>query len=330
MRDVQSGRMTDVPVIGLEIGDLYSIIARRAVTTEGLRVEIANAAGAQADKLPAIFQRSGWRHAVRGRLLDESSAPLAGAFVSAVSIVGERVYRGGDSSIPTDGSGHFQIAGGVFPGASAIRVAIAGDSADVPISIPWEQRTDETYDLGDLTVRRELPLDRMRYCTVDLFTHATYESNSGVSDRYDGQEFEGIVGSFAGNRFTGGRDTTDTNGYRTVISMGATVDPHSGEVVTLDLTKTLSGPDGWTESRTLELQHVPMISVWEHPPLLTMQCATDGEETCSKIARYTWSGSGPEVWMSMTGYDCLPDHSNGYISSIDVYFHRTRQISMRP
>jgi hypothetical protein len=329
MRDLIGGRLTDVPVIGLDKGDLYGIIARRAVTTEGLRAEIEAAAGPQADKLPAIFQRSGWRHSVRGRLLDASGAPLAGAFVHSVSLVGDRVYRGGDSSIPTDASGRFQILGGVFPGPSAIRAATAGDSIDVPITIPWAQPTNETYDVGELTVRRNLPLDRMRYCTVDLFTNATYESNSGENSWYDGQEFNAIAGSFTGGRFTGGRDTTDTNGYRTVIAVDATVDPATGEVLTLALTKTLDAPDGWTETRSLALEHVTMLSIWETPPQLTMQCAVDGEATCSKIADYTWSGSGPDSWMTMTGYDCLPDHSSGYISSLDVYFHRTRRILKR-
>lgn len=321
MRDVVGGRLVDVPVIGLSEAEVFDIIAGGPLGVEALRERIALAVGSQADKLPALLQRSGWRHSVRGRLVDENGTAIPGATVSSVSVVGERVYRGGSSSVPSDLQGRFQIPGGVFPGDSRIRVWTGRDSVDVAVSIPWTSRTDQTVDLGDLRVARSVDLAPLRYCTIDLFTQATYESDGGAYTSYRRIQIEAVRGAFAAGRFTGSRDTTDADGIHITIDLAATVDPVSGEVKTLDVTQVRAKASEWAETLVLSLANVEMLSYSTNGPRILMECQVGNEATCGSILHYSFTGQYENSELRQTAYSCAPDHENGYLSSLDVYFH---------
>jgi hypothetical protein len=321
MRSLIGGHSTDVPVIGLSDAQVYDIIAQGATGVESLQERIATAVGADADKLPAIFQRCGWRYSVKGRLRTNEGQPLSGATVSSVSLVGDHVYRGGTSSIPSASDGRFNITGEVFPGESNIRVWDGHDSIDVPVMIPWSHATDETVDLGDLRVAHRVDLAPLRYCSIDLFTDADFSNPSGSYEYYERVEIGPVAGSFIGNQFTGAQDTTDGD-VHTVVQLTATVDPQSGDLRTLEVTKArvVSYSDfDWTETLHLTLDSIKGgYSVY--PPHILLECSVFEEEACHHISHYTFSGARGDFWQTMTDYNCLPDHANGYVSQARVYF----------
>lgn len=260
---------------------------------------------------------------MRGRLVDPNGSAVVGATVSSISLVGERVYRGGTSSIATDGQGRFQITGAVFPGESRIRVWTGTDSVDVAISIPWTSRTDQTMDLGDLRVVPSVNLTPLRYCTIDLFTRIAYNATSGPWEGYRRVQIDAVRGAFTGNTFTGSRDTTDADGIHITVELTADVDPATGRVQTLDLPQTRGKPDEWLETITLAFAGVPMLSYSVNGPRILMECNVWGEATCGSITRYAYTEVAEDFQLQQTGHSCTPDHESGYLSSLDIYFHNT-------
>jgi hypothetical protein len=329
-----NGNADDVPVIGLTNAQVFDIIAQGATGVDALQENITTAVGADANKLPAMFQRIGWRYSVKGRLLTHEGQPLVGATVSSVSVVGGHVYRGGSSSIPSASDGRFTIVGEVFPGDSKIRVWDGHDSIDVPISIDWSKPTNKTVDLGDLRVRRALDLTVLTGCSITFATDATFDNNGFTEYRHNGVEipwpqegFSGrLAGSFTGGTFTGERDQTHGE-FRLIVNLIATVDTASGDLLTLNVTQTRMYEDeysgDWSETYKLSVTDIPFVSYNAYPPYVLMQCSIVGEQTCSKITKYTWSGSNPNYFASMTSYDCVPDPPGMSGSYFTIYFHNS-------
>ena len=324
MRDLAGGRPVDVPVVGLSEAEVFDIIAEGATGIEDLRARVAAAVGPQADKLPAILQRSGWRHSVTGRLIDENGAAVAGATVASLSIVGEREYRGGTSSIPSDAQGRFEIPGEVFPGDSRIRVWNGQDSIDVAITIPWTSRTDQTVDLGDLQVRKSVNLAPLKYCTVDLFTRVFFDADWGSGTEYR-RTGVSLRGGFTGGLFVAARDTTGVDSIRIVEEVTADVDPITGLVKTVAFTQTRAGPGAWSATIKMSGVNVEMASYNVYGPNILMECRVDAVAACGHITRYEWDEQADTTWVHQTGHSCAPDRDNGYVSTLAVYFHKQRQ-----
>ena len=337
VRNLISGNIEDVPVIGLSEAQVFEVIATGPTGIEELHERITTAVGAEAEKLPAMMQRIGWRHSVRGRLLTPEGQPLVGATVSSVSVVGDHVYRGGSSSIPTGSDGKFTITGEVFPGASNIRVWNGEDSIDVPITIPWSQETNKTFDLGDLRVERQLDLSVLRSCAIDLATDANFVFTGGSQYRHERVELpwahsypfpSRLYGSFSGGQFTAESDITHDNLHVT-IQLTATVDPQSGNLLTLDVIQTYavddesSYDDDWFETLELSVHDIPFVGYFGTPPTTSvmMQCSIEGEATCQQITNYTWSGADTDYSSSMTSYDCVPDPPDLGTSYFTIYFY---------
>ncbi len=322
VRSLIGGQSTDVPVIGLSDAQVYDIIAGGATGIEALRERIATAAGSQADKLPAIFQRSGWRYSVKGRLITPEGQPLPGATVSSVSLVGDRVYRGGSSSVPSGSDGRFTIVGEVFPGTSNIRVWNGQDSIDVPITIAWSKPTNVTVDLGDLRVARRVDLAPLRRCGISVVVTNAYFDNPFGGYKTSGGTNAMVAGSFSGNQFTGSLDMIDFLTHR-VAQLTATVDPQSGEVLTLVLTESSSG-DGWSATTSLSVNNINMVRYDSVDSLIQMECSISGEDACSHISQYTSSDTDSNRREDMTSYDCIPDSSHALESYVTVYFSNER------
>lgn len=334
IRNLINGKPDDVPVIGLTNAQVFDIIAQGATGVVALRERITTVVGADAIKLPAMFQRIGWRYSVKGRLLTPGGQPLVGATVSSVSVVGGHVYRGGSSSIPSASDGRFTIMGEVFPGDSKIRVWDGHDSVDVPISIDWSEPTDETVDLGDLRVNRALDLTALTGCSIDFATDANFDLNGYIQYRnervqipWGNEGFSGrLTGSFSGGTFTGESDQTHGE-LRLIVNLVATVDPVSGDLLTVDVTQTRMYHDeysgDWSETYVLSVADIPFVAYSVYPPTILMQCSVAGEETCSRINEYTWSGSNPDYFSSMTSYDCVPDPPYMSGSYFTIYFHNS-------
>lgn len=152
MRDLVSGRPTDVPAPGLDDAAIFEIIAKGATGIDRLREEMATALGPRADLLPAIAQRSGWSYSVRGRLVSPAGDPVPGIRTSSVYHGGGRIYEGGYTSLGTDADGKFAIVGGVFPGRSHIRCVDPPDTLEFLIDLDWTYPTDRAIELGNRTV----------------------------------------------------------------------------------------------------------------------------------------------------------------------------------
>ncbi len=326
-RNLINGNADDVPVIAMSEEDVFEIIAQGATGIEDLQARITTAVGPDADKLPAMFQRIGWRHSVKGRLLTPEGQPVVGATVSSVSLVGDHVYRGGSSSIATGSDGKFMITGEVFPGDSYIRVWDGEDSTDVPITIPWSQVTNQTYDLGNLEVHHSVDLAPLKLCRIDLFTSVITSGHYGSYEAYNGPDLPWLSGSFTGGHFTGGLDTTYDDHHH-VYTINAEVEVQSGKLLWVYLTKSrtdISGSSDHVESLHLRLHDIDMTSYNVYPGYYThMECSAFEEASCNHISEYTWSDAttieGELRTTTLTGYNCQPDHANGYVSNARVYF----------
>ncbi len=152
MKDLTTGRPTNVPAPALGFDRLFEIIARGATGVNDLRVEIERELGTQAELLPPIAQRTGWSYSVRGRFVNPSGDPVAGVVPSSFARVAGETYEGGWSQIPSGADGRFAVVGDVFPGDSWIRAVADGDTAEVAIQIDWNRPTDQSVELHDLVV----------------------------------------------------------------------------------------------------------------------------------------------------------------------------------
>lgn len=152
MRDIIRGRPIDVPAPGLTDAEVFEIIARGAPGIEGLRNEIETALGPNAGQLPVIAQRTGWSYSVRGRLVGPTGQPVTGITTSSIYRVGETLYEGGYTTLESNPNGEFSVVGDVFPGRSFLRFVDSPDTAEVTINIDWSQHTDQSVNLGNLTV----------------------------------------------------------------------------------------------------------------------------------------------------------------------------------
>lgn len=150
VRDLINGRLVDVPTVGYSWGQVFELYTRRATGVNALRAEIESALGSDADKLPAMLQRIGWRYSVRGRCLDAAGQPISGVLPSSVLRVGAKLYDGGSTTLTTGSDGRFSIVGEVFGGSSQIRGIKGPDTAMVAVRIDWTRPTDATVELGDL------------------------------------------------------------------------------------------------------------------------------------------------------------------------------------
>ncbi len=151
----------DVPVVGASYGEIFEIISQGATGTDELLKHIRAflEKKGNADKLPVIAERNGWRYQVKGRLLDAYGDPASGFTLGSIGRVGCQDYKAGITDIPTSADGKFSVDE-VFPGDSLLRVTgpVNADGSqakwDIPIKIDWEKPTNQMVDLGDLKLGR--------------------------------------------------------------------------------------------------------------------------------------------------------------------------------
>ena len=147
------GTKLPIPVVGASFTDLIGILAQGPVSMNRLRalVEDYLTTKGNADMLPVILERIGWRYMGTGRLVDPDGDPLRNVTVRKVAKVGGKEYYPTSALTTTDDKGklgttHF------FPGSTYLRVYQDGDSVDVPIYVNPDLATDADLDLGDITV----------------------------------------------------------------------------------------------------------------------------------------------------------------------------------
>lgn len=152
VRDLITGRAVPAPVTNLPWSDLYEIVAQGATDVDALRGQIETRLGADANKLPAMLGRCGWTYSIRGRYVDGNGGGASGVTTTAVSRVGDAIYEGGYTTMPSAADGSFSVVGGVFGGASELRAVKGPDTSYVAIQIDWTKPTSSTVDIGSLTV----------------------------------------------------------------------------------------------------------------------------------------------------------------------------------
>ncbi|MFH1143724.1 MAG: hypothetical protein V1774_04185 [Candidatus Eisenbacteria bacterium] len=164
-----AGPRVPAPVITADRDSLfhacYQIIADGTtdIYTVRTKVETYLARIGQADRLPAILQPLGWTYRVRCRFVDPLGSPLEGLTARGVSSAGGLEYRLGPGAGQSAADGSYRIAT-FFPGASILRVYDDGDSIDITtgIQIPWTTLTTQEFNLGDVVINPDRPLEALK------------------------------------------------------------------------------------------------------------------------------------------------------------------------
>ena len=149
--------MEDIPVVGASFTDLFEILyTRKPATTNALRAELAIylAGRNQADRLPAILERTGWSYNGFGTVLDEHGQAVANAEVQSVCKVASqngREYLAPPEPVRTDAQGRFTLPR-IFPGTNTIRVKNGGTVQDFAYTFDPDTRTDVADNIGPLVL----------------------------------------------------------------------------------------------------------------------------------------------------------------------------------
>jgi len=144
----------EVAPIGLSWSRIFDIISAGALTVEDLRDSCEAALSGDAREAFLIYlNRIGWSYRVKGRLVDDTGAPIEGALVRTIKRIGDTVYAGSSTRVPSKADGSFFQTGDVYGGASMLEVTLeTGVVMEVPIEIKWSEPTNEQVDLGTLEV----------------------------------------------------------------------------------------------------------------------------------------------------------------------------------
>lgn len=218
-----------VPVVGLSMADVLSIISLGARTIDELLEDITTylAGVGKADVLPILLERLGWRYQVRVRLVDPSGAPLRNTPVEKIAVADLTEYHPWIATATTDDDGYIED-NAFFPLDSILRVDYLGRTIDVPVRVDPALPTNQRVDLGTLTVGDGLDLSLVRFGKIRILLHAEFDDWNGVWETpwsYDSKGFVG--GTVSGGVFSGSADYV-ANGWRYQVSLSVTVDPESG------------------------------------------------------------------------------------------------------
>jgi len=226
---------TDIPNIGLTDGEIFEILSQGVTNMNQLRagVERFLQSKGQADKLPAVAQRIGWRYKVKGRLLDPLGDPVEGFTIESISRVGCRDYQGGVTTKETDKDGSFELDQ-VFPGESWLRVTgrVLADGRqakwDLPIVIDWAQETNKVVNRGDIKMGR-LQLDPKEINNGSPGKYTFKATASGIPPTTKSIRWEWFLGTNSVRQFQkdSGAQAVETDSAEVTVdysAFGATVD----------------------------------------------------------------------------------------------------------
>ena len=152
MRDAVLGRDVYVPTAGIGYGAVFDIIAMGATDINTLRANIQNALP-DSSIFPVILHRLGWRYSVKAKLVNKKNKPVVNAKVEPLLIVENTEYQGVKGEAASGLAGEVRIFGDAFGGSSVLRITPDGkDPVDKIITIPWDDPTDKTIDLGKIVI----------------------------------------------------------------------------------------------------------------------------------------------------------------------------------
>lgn len=185
IKDITTGNLVDVPVIGLDYRRIFDIIAQGATDINQLRQNIMAALSTEeAEKFAILMGRMGWRYHGKGRLLDSNGNPLSGVTVEPLGKVGNKEYPTGLKAT-TDSKGGFTLDF-IFPGKSYLRITQGRQVTDVPISVDWDLPTNKPVDLGDISITQKRVQDT-RYITIYMSSRAKFSIKRYEYDSLTGE-----------------------------------------------------------------------------------------------------------------------------------------------
>lgn len=181
----------DIPTVGASFNDMFNVLfTRKPTTVNALHGELALylAGRNQADRLPAILERTGWSYNGTGVVEDKNGNAVVGAEVQSVCKVasqGGREYLAPLEPVLTNANGYFTLPR-IFPGTNTIRVKTDQAEQEFVCTISPNDPTDVPRSLGTLRLEESLLglLHQLRYVAI---------STEGVFSLSDGNELWVLV-----------------------------------------------------------------------------------------------------------------------------------------
>lgn len=314
--DVVSVKKTNIPVVAASFKDIFGIIALGATNINQLRANVQTylAGKSQADKLPVILHRIGWRYSCNARIVDQDGNPMANVWTKVVAkVAGSSDYYNPKTSTGSDGKVFLDCFGG---DKCYLRVFHDNDSIDVLLpSIAWSLPTDKIIEFGDVVVNTN-PVDLSGFTKMNLGARvfSTWQDQDGSTFNY-GHEF-GLYGtflldgSFSGNTFHGEGEFTNLNGDIEIAEATVTFDPIAKRITSFEYIYTKI--DDWNGQSLISTEtisgsgiNIPMSLYYEDA---AAEFELNGPSACNQIsileARYVESLN---YWRELKSYSCNED-----------------------
>jgi len=306
----------DIPVVGASFNDMFNILfARKPTTVNALRGELALylANRNQADRLPAILERTGWSYHGTGVVVDGNSRAIEGAEVQSVCKVASqdgREYLAPLDPVLTNRNGQFTLPR-IFPGTHTIRVKTDNAEQEFVYTVNPDDPTDGQRAIGTLTMEESLLglLHQLRYAAVSV---------EGIFSLSDGNELWAILDSGYGY----GKQGTWT-GTEFVLQTADSTESH-GQVSGMTVRFTMSfSPTGLMLQR-LQCHVVQFLRV-EGQLWSTLTTDFDIDEIPHTVTSTDTPGRS-FVWYELDGGAI--DANLRTISRVERYYQPPRQITL--
>ena len=316
--DVVSGTRTDIPVVGASFSDIFGIIALGATNIDLLRQNIQTylQGKGEADKLPVILHRIGWRYSGKARFVDQDGAPLGKVDVKVLArVAGSPDYVEDKQTTDSNGEVTLNCFGGI---GCYVRIYHDSDSSEVLLDPSnFTKPTTDLLNFGDLVVDTK-PMDLSKYIRLNLFVGWLEGTNERkINTLITTEQIYPLTispnefsGSFSANTFISHRETTDS-GTTIIEDVHVTVDPVAFVVTNFVYSKT-SQSATFGSSETVEGYNIPVLGYGETMAYFLV----GGTETCNHIStlesRYDSYDSGD--WIELKNYNCVD------VSRIEIKF----------
>ncbi|MBU1700352.1 MAG: hypothetical protein KJ831_09395, partial [Candidatus Eisenbacteria bacterium] len=306
-----------VPTVNLGMSEILSLISLGATNINQLKADVETylTGVGKADRLPVILERIGWRYLFKVRLVDSNGDPLQNVTVRKFTKANGVEYAPYTKLAITDDDGYI-YATHAFPGETTLRLEFQGDSIDVPVTIDSSLPTDQTIDLGEITVGNALNLSLAKYGAVSLQIYLKLVGGVNGPQEFwgslgsmGGHNNRQIEGNFSGSTFSGARDWTVTEYGLTSTyheELEATVDPESGAMTSYRFKQTWSNTSN-PNNYSFEFQGsgtIPMVSSETGNDYVYYAAHLYDATVCNTITRLEYTNN---------------DEVNGYVSTVQSY-----------
>ena len=333
IRDFETGQQRKIPLVNLSYGQVFEIISKGATDINTLRKNVEDYLGSQANKLPVICHRLGWRYLAEGKLVDPEGNPISGASIEPIVDINGVIYKGMEGAATSSSDGTFVLSGEAFPGNSILRVKLSpDDSTDVPIYIDWNKPTTETVELGDLIVNKS----RIKLINILISYDGTYQMTDDESPDIITYDDHGIVLNsissdnknlrINGNTITITEDRNDQfmNGNSTTIVTFSDIN-NPKNIIDFSFEKTLNNKT----NRTLNMESASGSNIpftfhewsWSGDYNLSYEGTISQYVTIKEVTKKTVTIPGNPDYDLTTTRELLSYDSNGEIS-IDIEFEK--------